>query len=243
MWTVLYKKELSGFFYNRSAYFIMFVYLVLSLLAAFFFGLYFVADNPAMRSYFAFQPQILAVVIPAVTMRVWSEEAKNGTLEVLLTFPVSDAALVTAKFAAAFTLAALMLSFSLPLAFSTAAIVPVDGLNIAAAYLGTFLAAAALTALGCTVSAAVPLPAASYLISVLLGWALVGLNFSPLVSALSSHLPNPPFYLADALNFSSRYQSFLNGCFGIDGVLYFMSLTGMLLIFNGMAVTEKRRER
>ncbi len=45
MWTVLYKKELSGFFYNRSAYFIMFVYLVLSLLAAFFFGLYFVADK------------------------------------------------------------------------------------------------------------------------------------------------------------------------------------------------------
>lgn len=172
-----------------------------------------------------------------------TEEAKNGTLEVLLTFPLSDATLVTAKFAAALTLTALMLCFSLPLAFSTAAIVPVDGMNIASAYLGTFLAAAALTALGCAVSVAVPLPAASYLISVLLGWALVGLNFSPLVSALSSYLPNPPFYLADALNFSSRYQAFLNGCFSVDSILYFISLTGMLLIFNGMATAEKRRER
>ena len=146
MWTVLYKRIERFFITARHILSCLFIWCFRCWRPS-FSVLYFVADNPAMRSYFAFQPQILAVVIPAVTMRVWSEEAKNGTLEVLLTFPVSDAALVTAKFAAAFTLAALMLSFSLPLAFSTAAIVPVDGVNIAAAYLGTFLAAAALTAL------------------------------------------------------------------------------------------------
>ena len=104
MLTALYKRELGSFFFNYSAYFIFAVYMVFSLVFAVFVGMYFVVDNPAMRSYFAFQPLVLSVTLPAVTGRLWSEEAKTGTLEALLTLPADDLTLVFGKFAAAWTM-------------------------------------------------------------------------------------------------------------------------------------------
>ena len=116
MLTALYKRELGSFFFNYSAYFIFAVYMVFSLVFAVFVGMYFVVDNPAMRSYFAFQPLVLSVTLPAVTGRLWSEEAKTGTLEALLTLPADDLTLVFGKFAAAWTMGGLMILTSVPLA-------------------------------------------------------------------------------------------------------------------------------
>lgn len=239
-WTALYKKELSGFLYGGSACFIFAAYLALSLLAALFLGYYFVVGNPDMRSYFAFQPQVMVMVLPAVTMRLWAEENKNGTTELLFTFPLSGFALVTAKFLAGWTMALLMLALSLPLAFSTALTIETDALNIVSAYLGAVLSAAVLSALGCAVSAMVSLPTAAYLLSVLVGWALVGFNFSPLLARLAEKIPDAPFYLPETLNFSSRYQSFLNGQFSPDAPFYFVSLAAALVFFNWIVIIEKR---
>ena len=142
MLTALYKRELGSFFFNYSAYFIFAVYMVFSLVFAVFVGMYFVVDNPAMRSYFAFQPLVLSVTLPAVTGRLWSEEAKTGTLEALLTLPADDLTLVFGKFAAAWTMGGLMILTSVPLALLTAGTVAVDPLNLASAYFGALLAAA-----------------------------------------------------------------------------------------------------
>ena len=243
MLTALYKRELGSFFFNYSAYFIFAVYMVFSLVFAVFVGMYFVVDNPAMRSYFAFQPLVLSVTLPAVTGRLWSEEAKTGTLEALLTLPADDLTLVFGKFAAAWTMGGLMILTSVPLALLTAGTVAVDPLNLASAYFGALLAAAALSALGCAVSCLIPLPAAAYLVSVFFGWLLIFFNPAPLFSPLAGVWPEMPFYLPSALDFSSRYQSFTDGYFGLDGVFYFVSLTAALLAFNWVAGYAARRGR
>lgn len=243
MLMTLYKRELGSFFYNYSAYFVFAVYMVFSLVFAVFAGMYFVVDNPAMRSYFAFQPTVLALTLPAVTGRLWSEEAKTGTLEVLLTLPAADLTLVLSKFAAALTMGALMILTSVPLALLTAGTVAVDPLNLVSAYLGALLAAAALSALGCVVSCLIPLPAAAYPVGVFFGWLLVFFNPAPLFTPLAEAWPEMPFYLPSALDFSSRYQSFTDGHFGLDGVFYFVSLTAALLAFNWVVVYAARRGR
>lgn len=240
MWIALYKKELCGFFYNRSAYFIMAVYIVMSLVVSFFLGLYFVVDNPSMRSYFVFQPQVLMMIVPAMTMRLWAEENKIGTIEILLTLPFNSFTLVTAKFMAAWTLAGILLLMSLPLMLSTAFLVHIDTMNIAAAYGGTFLAAGVLVALGCAVSALTSLPTTAYLSSVLLGWLLINFNFTSLVAKISARLPDAPFFLDNSLNFSNRYQGFVNGQFSVDSFLYFISLITVLLVFNCVSIVAKR---
>ena len=121
--------------------------------------------------------------------------------------------------------------------------VAVDPLNLASAYFGALLAAAALSALGCAVSCLIPLPAAAYLVSVFFGWLLIFFNPAPLFSPLAGVWPEMPFYLPSALDFSSRYQSFTDGYFGLDGVFYFVSLTAALLAFNWVAVYAARRGR
>lgn len=243
MWLALYKKELKGFFYGYSAYFILAIYWALSLLLAFFFGLYFVVDNPSMRSYFAFQPQVLVIIIPAITMRLWAEENKNSTLELLFSFPVSSVSLVSAKFAAAMTIVLLMFLLALPLTFSTIQIIEADTLNIVSSYCGTFLAALSLTALGCVVSIIIPQPLSAYLLSLLLGWGLVNLNLSLKFLTWLEYIPNTPFYLVEALSFSSRYQSFLNGQFTPDAVIYFICLTVELLFLNWIIVNFVRSRK
>ncbi len=243
MWLTLYKRELGSFFYTYSAYFIFAVYMLFSLVLAIFAGLYFVVDNPAMRSYFAFQPLMLSLMLPAVTGRLWAEEAKSGTLEVLLTLPVGNWTLVFGKFFAALTMGVLMIFTSVPLAVLTSKIITIDLANLASAYLGAMLAAAALSALGCVVSCLIPLPSAAYLVSVFLGWLLVFLNPSPLLAPLAEVWREMPFYLPLAFDFSGRYRGFMDGYFGFDGVFYFVSLTAALLTFNWVTVYLARRGR
>ncbi len=213
MLTALYKRELGSFFFNYSAYFIFAVYMVFSLVFAVFVGMYFVVDNPAMRSYFAFQPLVLSVTLPAVTGRLWSEKAKTGTLEALLTLPADDLTLVFGKFAAAWTMGGLMTLTSVPLALLTAGTVAVDPLNLASAYFGALLAAAALSALGCAVSCLIPLPAAAYLVSVFFGWLLIFFNPAPLFSPLAGVWPEMPFYLPSALDFFFPLSEFYGRIF------------------------------
>lgn len=195
--------------------------------------MYFVVDNPAMRSYFAFQPLVLSVTLPAVTGRLWSEEAKTGHAGSAFD-PAggrSDAGL--RQICRGWSNGGLMILTSVPLALLTAGTVAVDPLNLASAYFGALLAAAALSALGCAVSCLIPLPAAAYLVSVFFGWLLIFFNPAPLFSPLAGVWPEMPFYLPSALDFSSRYQSFTDGYFGLDGVFYFVSLTAALLAFTG----------
>ena len=160
-----------------------------------------------------------------------------------MTLPADDLTLVFGKFAAAWTMGGLMILTSVPLALLTAGTVAVDPLNLASAYFGALLAASALSALGCAVSCLIPLPAAAYLVSVFFGWLLIFFNPAPLFSPLAGVWPEMPFYLPSALDFSSRYQSFTDGYFGLDGVFYFVSLTAALLAFNWVAVYAARRGR
>lgn len=243
MGMTLYKRELSSFFYNYSAYFILAFYMFFSLSVAFFAGMYFVVDNPSMRSYFEFQPLIQALVLPAAAVRLWSDEAKNGTQEVLLTLPVKSSTVVGSKFAAGFSLSLLMLLTVLPLIFLTGRIIAVDPLNIASAFLGSVLSAAVLMALGCAVSCLIPLPSVAYLASAVLGIILISFKAAPFVAPLATALPDAPFYLPEALDFWERYQGFVNGYFGLDAIFYFVSLMLTFLIFNWVVLYQKRRGR
>ncbi len=237
---VLYKKELGAFFCGYTAYFVFTVYLLLSMVCACFDGLYFVTDNPSMRSYFACQPAVLSTVMPVIAMRLWAEEAKTGTEEILLTLPVGNFALVSAKIAAGWTVGTLMLMLSLPLAMSTMLVVTTDPLNIASAYGGVWLTVMVLTVLSGGVSALTALPFAAYLISLVLGLLLMNINFSPLLRPLMEKLPDAPFGLSGALDFSVRYMAFMDGHFGPSDIFYFLSLGGVLLVLNWMVVSNKR---
>lgn len=235
----IFKRDFMSFFYSSSAYAIFAVYALLSISLAVFWGMYFVTPNQSMMSYFAFQPQILAILIPAITMRGWAEEGKTGTIENLLTYPVSSLGLVWGKFCAAFVISAVMLLFSLPLLVTTVFYLPVDYGNILCSYLGCLGMIAVLTAAGSFVSSLVSMPAVSYLLGLAAGVLWINFNWGRLLTSIWA---DAPFYFAGVLDFNSNYQNFLDGQLSPAGVFYFISLCLLLLFFNWLVIAGRRAE-
>ena len=237
MWSSIYKRDLMSFFYGSSAYFVFAVYVLISMILAFFWGTYFFSANQSMYSYFSYQPQIFAILIPIITMRSWAEEHKNGTVENLLTFPVSGLKIVTAKFLAACTISFVMLAFSIPLLITTAIYLDMDWGNIISSYLGTILAIMFITAVGCFVSSITSLPIVAYLLGLFFGLLIIGINWG---SIIISKMDNVPFYLNGVLDFSSNYRDFLTGQLNIASMFYFVSATILFLFFNWLVICDRR---
>lgn len=240
MWRALYKKELLGLFNNYSAYFIIAVYLLLSIVSAFYLGLYFLIDNPSMRAFFAFQPQVLAIIIPAITMRSWADEQKSGTIELLFTYPLSSLQMITAKFFAAWSFSLILLIMTLPLAITTSLIIRLDWANIAVEYLGVALAQMLLVALGCLISSLNKTPIVAYLVSSLCSLAVVSFNLNQWVGYFNKYLPNASFSSSYSLDFSYHYNNFMDARLGLVGVLYFLSFAIVLLAINLVSIEQKR---
>ena len=233
----LYKREIMSFFYSGTAYAVLGVYVLMSMLASVFLGEYFFGVDAAMGAFFVYQPQVLVMIVPAITMRCWADEKKNGTIENLLTFPLSNVQLVFSKFCASLTIVLMMAVFSLPLLMTTAIYIKPDWGNILSAYLGFVFAASAITALGCTISAMTALPVVAYLGALICGTLWVNFNFGALITRIWN---NAPFYFDGVLNFDANYHNFLSGQLNPASVFYFVSITVFLLMCNWLLVAGWR---
>ncbi len=216
---ILFKKEFSGCFKNGIAYVVVLIYLLASIGIAFYHGSYLAMHDAALYSLFMWQPLILMIIIPALTMRVWTEEYKSGTDEFLFTQPLTDRIPVLAKFSAVFSLLTMMSIFLLPFVFSSAMWLHLDVGNLICNFIGLELVMFLFSALGC-------------LMSCLSRQMIIAYLLSAMLIALLIWLPSGHFY--------DIYNNFLFGEIGIFDVLYFVLLGCGLLILNILAVTLRR---
>lgn len=235
----LFAKEFSSYFRSRLGYFVLIVYTALSLTAAFFSGGYFELVNDNLFSLFYFQPEIFTLLVPALTMKLWADERRYGTLELLLSQPVGYLSLVLGKFLAAWAFCLLMLLMTVPLWISTAFLMPLDHLHIVFCYLACLLAAGALCAVGCAVSAFNSNPVSAYIISVFVCWLLKLSSFDYLIHAakISNELV---IRISNSINFDQHFQNILNGQINPGNVVYFLSVIFFALWVNTAAVEYKR---
>lgn len=215
----LLKKELNGCFKSGFAYLIFFVYLFISVGTAFYFGAYLAMHDTGLYALFYAQPIILAVLLPAVTMRSWSEEYRSGTAEFLLTQPVADRMPVWAKTLAASLLFGFMSLFLLPFIFYSATWLHLDWGNIVLDYIGLWLLIGFLSALGCLISALCRHVMISYLFSVFVMGLWIALPFSGLYGA---------------------YNNFLFAEVGVADWLYFLLFAGGFIGLNILAIAFRR---
>lgn len=150
IWTIT-KKELRSYFNSPLAYIFIDVFLVLS--GWLFFQNFFLVGQADMRFFFALVPWLFLFLVPAITMRLWAEEKKLGTAELLLTLPISDAQVVLGKYFACliFLAITLALSFVIPIIVSYSG--PADMGVILASYIGSLFIGGAYIALGIWISA------------------------------------------------------------------------------------------
>ncbi len=233
---IIAKREVSSFFDSLTAYVLITVFLGLS---GFFTWLYgsdiFFIGQASLQSFFSVAYWSLFFFIPALTMRSIAEEKKSGTIEMLLSKPVSDYQLVMGKFIADFELIFIALLLTLPYYITVSFLGSVDHGAVLCGYLGMLLMSAALIGIGIFASSLTNNQIVAFLLSL-----FIGLFFIIIFDVLSGDSAGALAQLFNYLSISTHYESMSRGVIDSRDIIYFLSLSG-LSIFSATMVLSKRK--
>lgn len=150
---IIFRRELASYFATPLAYIFIVIFLVMAGTFAFFIGNFFNRGQADLQPFFQFHPWLYLVLIPALSMRLWAEERKTGTIELFLTLPISMTQAVLGKFLAAWAFAGIALILTFPFWITVNILGSPDNGVILASYIGSFLMAGAYLAIGGALSA------------------------------------------------------------------------------------------
>ncbi len=232
-WSALFKREFFGYFRSPVAYVFVTVFLISVVGLTWFVGRIFESNDASLRLMFTFLPWVYLFLIPAVGMRLWSEEKRSGTLELLITMPITLPEAVIGKFLAgwAFIALALLLTFMLPL--TVFYLGQPDIGPIITGYFGALLMGGSYLAICSLASSLSKNQVISFVISVVTCLVLVLLGWSVLNNMLIS-LGFPAFLVDAIANFSfiTHYEAFLAGVIQASDIIFFVGLTAVCLGLN-----------
>lgn len=231
--TPIFKREFMGYFRSPVAYVFLIAFLLISVSFAFSpFGGLFRAGVASLERYFMFFPWFFLFLVPAVGMRLWSEEKRAGTIELIFTLPVTTLEAVLGKFLAAWAFLALAVLMSFPLAVTIGYLGDPDWGVIGTTYFGAILMAGAYLGVCVLMSALTKNQVISFVLSVIACTVIVFLGYSGFTGVLEGFLP---IAVADALaNFSfiTHFDAFTKGIIDPKDVVFFLSLMGFTLFLN-----------
>ncbi len=228
------RREFASYFSSPIAYLVVTIYIVLS--GGLFFSELFLQGQADMRGFFGIAPLLLFIIVPFLTMRLLAEERAAGTLELLLSMPITDWQVVLGKYAATLGLLCVMTLLTTPFAISVALLGPLDKGATVAGYLGMLFMCGAYAAIGLMASAFTRNQIVAALVALFIGFGLFVLG--ALVPVLPPHLAA----IANALSINARFQSIARGVIDTRDALYFVTLSaGCLLV--AQSALESRRWR
>lgn len=232
----VFKREFLGYFRSPVAYVFLIVFLIATIGCAFFLGQFFRANTASLESYFLYLPWLFLFLIPAAGMRLWSEEMRTGTLELLFTLPVTTLEAVIGKFLAAWAFLSIAILLSFPLVITIAYLGNPDWGILFASYLGAILMAGSFLSVCSLVSALTKNQIISFVISVLVCFVLDLLGASVFTGFLGSYLPVPLVDVISNFSFITHFDAFMKGIIDPKDVIFFLSLTGFSLFLNVVAL-------
>ncbi|OGJ49552.1 ABC transporter [Candidatus Peregrinibacteria bacterium RIFOXYB2_FULL_32_7] len=220
------KKELQSYFNSPVAYIFITVFLVLS--SWIFFRTFFLNGQASMRAYFSLLPWIFLFIIPAITMRLWAEEKKSGTIEILMTLPVKNYEIVLGKFFGSLVFLSLMLILTFPIPIIILMLGSADIGVIFASYLGTFFLGASYLSIGLFVSSFTNNQIISFIISIALCFALFIIG----EEIVSFFVPQILVPLVQYLGLGTHFDSIVRGVVDSRDIIYYLSVIGISLYLN-----------
>ncbi|HVS53774.1 MAG TPA: ABC transporter permease [Opitutaceae bacterium] len=232
----VFKREFAGYFRSPVAYVFLIGYLLISVGLAFFLGGFLKAGIASLESYFTFLPWIFVILVPAAGMRLWAEEKRTGTIELIFTLPVTTLEAVLGKFLAAWAFLTLAILLSFPMAMTVGYLGRPDWGVVAVSYVGAILMAASYLGICSLTSAFTKNQVISFVISFMVCLVIVFLGWSIFNGIMERVLP---VWLVDLLaNFSfvTHFDAFTKGIVDPKDVIYFLSLTGLTLFLNVVAL-------
>jgi ABC-2 type transport system permease protein len=239
---LIMRRELRGYFATPLAYIFIVIFLVLAGALTFFVGGLLSRGQADLQPFFTFHPWLYLFLVPALSMRLWAEERRTGTIELFLTLPITMAEAVIAKFLAAWTFTAIALALTFPIWVTVNLLGNPDNGVILASYIGSLLMAGAFLAVGSMISATTKNQVIAFVVTtaVLFVFALAGSDV--VLEAFRGWAPALVVDIVASFGFLTHFQSIARGVIDLRDAIFFGSVIVVALYANALLVDLKKAD-
>ncbi|MEO7404243.1 MAG: ABC transporter permease [Burkholderiales bacterium] len=234
------KRELKAYFDSPVAYVFLVIFLLLAGVFTFTFGQFFERGEASLGSFFTWLPWLFLFLVPAVGMRLWAEERRQGTMELLLTMPITIWQAILAKFLASWLFLGIALALTFPIWFTVNWLGKPDNGVILGAYIGSWLLAGAYLAITSMTSAMTRNQVISFIVAVVVCLALILLGFTPITDLLGRYAGPNVVEAVASFGVLTHFDGFNRGVLDIRDVLYFFSIMVFALVVTAALIRNRR---
>ena len=239
---IILDRELKGYFRTPLASIFLLVFLALSSGMTFFLGRFFERDQADLTAFFSWHPWLFLVLMPAIGMRLWAEERRSGTIELLITLPVTNTQLVVGKFLASWIFTLIALTLTMPIWITVNYLGDPDNNVIFISYVGSWFMAGAFLALTSCLSILTKNQVIAFIISSISGFILIMAGFNLVLSAVRSWSPNWITETISSMSFLSHFTRIQMGVFDLSTLVFFISMMILCLWINVQLVQIKKAD-
>ena len=237
---IICRRELEAYFTSPVAYVFLVIFLLLAGFFTFTAGAFFERGEASLSAFFGWHPWLYLVLVPAVGMRLWAEERRAGTIELLLTMPITAWQAIVGKFLASWIFLALALVLTFPVVLTVNVLGEPDNGAIAAGYVGSLLLAGAYLALTCMTSALTRNQVVAFILSVVICLFLILAGFTPVTDLLTRWTSPEVVDTVAAFSVMTHFDGFQKGVLDSRDLLFFFSVIGFALFATGVIIRGHR---
>ena len=236
----IFRREFAAYFSTPLAYVFIVIFLAMSGAFTFFIGYFFDRGQADLATFFTFHPWLYLIFVPAVAMRLWAEERKSGTIELLMTLPVSTTQAVLGKFLAAWAFVAVALVLTFPMWITVNYLGNPDNGVVAIGYLASLVMAGAFLAIGSCVSALTRNQVIAFILAVVVGFVFLTSGLEVVIAFFRGWAPPVVMDTVTGMSFLTHFNSILNGVVDVRDGVFFGSFILLCLFINVVLVNTRK---
>jgi ABC-2 type transport system permease protein len=238
----LFRRELQSYFATPVAYVFIVIYLVLMGTFTFYVGGFYERGQADLSSFFNFHPWLYLFLVPAISMRLWAEERKTGSIELLMTMPITAWQAVLGKFLAAWAFTGIALALTFPVWITVNYLGDPDNGAILAAYIGSLLMAGGFLAIGACLSATTRNQVIAFVITIVACFGFLLSGFPLVLDLFSAWAPQAVVDGIASLSFMTHFSNISKGVIDFRDLVYFALLIGTFLYANTIVLQWKQAD-
>ncbi len=238
----VFRREFAGYFATPVAYVFIVIFLLSMGAFTFYFGQFFLTGRAELDVFFGFHPWLYLFLIPAISMRLWAEEQKSGTIELLMTLPVPVAAAVGGKFLAAWVFSGIALSLTFPMWVTVNFLGSPDNGVILAGYFGSWLMAGGYIAIGSCISSMTNNQVIAFVVSVVICFMFTISGHNIVLDFFQGWAPVVIVNAISSFSFLTHFNAIMDGVIDMRDLIFFGSLIALCLFINSVLIDLKRAD-
>ncbi|WP_262693091.1 ABC transporter permease [Kordiimonas aquimaris] len=234
------RREFSSYFASPVAYVFLVIFLIMQGLFTFYIGSFYQREQADLVSFFTYQPWLYLFLMPSIAMRLWAEERRAGTFELLLTLPLPTRAVVIGKYMAALAFAALALALTFPIWITVNWLGSPDNGVIITGYVGSFLMAGAYLAIGAAMSSVTKNQVVAFILAVTVCFLFLVSGLPMVLDTVGAWAPDAVVLAVANLSFLTHFDALQKGVVTLSDVVYFVAVIVFWLWVNRIVIESKR---